>query len=946
MKTASSGLLFRVGRVVKGLGALVLLVALVVGVPWALWHFIGWPLPHHVPSASQVGRALNRQGIPDQALIDALAVVVWFTWTVLAASIAVEVPAALSGRHAPRLPVAGIFQPATGHLVAAIVVACLTLAPRPSHGSPSGSLSGGPSPATARRPVAALVLKDAALDDAVLTDTVPIDAVLTRATHTLPTRPPSPDPIATPSGATPSGAPVATQPAASRSTYVVQRGDTLWGIAERQLGDPLEWQAIYQLNEGRPQPDGATLTDPHWIDPGWTLLLPATSSPPPAAPATPPPLTTPTSPTTEPPATTLPPTTLPPATTPGPANRAIPTTPTPATGTDPFRASHGSEPVRLPSGSVVAGSFAAGVLSAVALGRLRRRHAYRYRPPEPGRDLTPEPLRPTLRHLARVAGTAIEAEVDDPGAAPAFPFDDTERRQEPGRLEVGARNGETVTVELTDLSGIALCGSSTDDIARALVAGLLVRADPGAVEVLLTTALADRLLPGLGPDRAIRRAKTLDDVARAVEAETIARTRRLDAADASDAPRFREENPENPLPLLVVLLDSVPDESRGRWSALLAGASRLGIAVVFLDDSPVTTGRLAVDASRTVTDAEPHPLAERLGGVQLFGLRADEAAELLGSVTDANRAADDDDETNLQAPEPTTNPHRNGNVDESSSPAAPVAARWPEPSLGGEGTDRPLVVEVLGPYRIAAFGEPVTTGLRGRAKTLLAWCLLRPEGATIGEVVDALWPDTPPDRVLNQFWHPLGDLRAYFRGPAGEALDVLEKLGEHYRPNAAEITSDLWDFQAALAEAARATDDESARQALRRAVEAYRGDLLAGSDYPWVEPVRQDLHRRALDAHLRLAELEDHAGHPDAAVDALERVIDLDRYAEEPYRRLMTLHAAHGRLDAVTTTWRLLQRRLADLDVDSDDATARLYRSLTAPDATNPGRPRPIRLSS
>src|SRR5579875_3538280 len=119
----SRGFLFRVGRVVKGLGALVLLAALVGGVPWALWHFVGWPLPHHIPSASQVGRALNRQGIPDQALIDALAVVVWITWAVLVASIAVEVPAALSGRHAPRLPVAGIFQPVTGHPVAAIVVA-------------------------------------------------------------------------------------------------------------------------------------------------------------------------------------------------------------------------------------------------------------------------------------------------------------------------------------------------------------------------------------------------------------------------------------------------------------------------------------------------------------------------------------------------------------------------------------------------------------------------------------------------------------------------------------------------------------------------------------------------------------------------------------------------------------------------------------------------------
>jgi DNA-binding SARP family transcriptional activator len=78
----------------------------------------------------------------------------------------------------------------------------------------------------------------------------------------------------------------------------------------------------------------------------------------------------------------------------------------------------------------------------------------------------------------------------------------------------------------------------------------------------------------------------------------------------------------------------------------------------------------------------------------------------------------------------------------------------------------------------------------------------------------------------------------------------------------------------------------------------------------------------------------------------LERIIDMDRYAEEPYRRLMALQASHGRRDAVTATWRLLQRRLADLDVDVDEATARLYRALVAPDPDVPTGARPIRLTS
>ena len=173
---------------------------------------------------------------------------------------------------------------------------------------------------------------------------------------------------------------------------------------------------------------------------------------------------------------------------------------------------------------------------------------------------------------------------------------------------------------------------------------------------------------------------------------------------------------------------------------------------------------------------------------------------------------------------------------------------------------------------------------------------------------------------------------------------MLEKTGERYRPAPGEITCDLWEFQAALGAAVWAGGDEAARQALRRVVEVYGGELLDGMGDAWVEPVRQVLHRRALDAHLRLAELEETAGRPDAAIGSLERAIELDRYAEQPYRRLMTLHSARGRPDALSSTWRLLKRRLAELDLDAEPATERLYRTLAA--SADASTPRPVRLSS
>ena len=98
--------------------------------------------------------------------------------------------------------------------------------------------------------------------------------------------------------------------------------------------------------------------------------------------------------------------------------------------------------------------------------------------------------------------------------------------------------------------------------------------------------------------------------------------------------------------------------------------------------------------------------------------------------------------------------------------------------------------------------------------------------------------------------------------------------------------------------------------------------------------------------HAHLAELEEQLGAPDAAEAVLERAVELDRYAEEPYRRLLSLHGRRRRPEAVASTFRLLQRRLEEIDVDPEPATLRLHRSLTAPDTVPTNGPRPRRLSS
>ena len=63
------------------------------------------------------------------------------------------------------------------------------------------------------------------------------------------------------------------------TTYRVRRGDHLWGIAERFLGDGFRWVEIWERNSGREVEAGSRLTDPNQIYPGWLLELPVGAAP-------------------------------------------------------------------------------------------------------------------------------------------------------------------------------------------------------------------------------------------------------------------------------------------------------------------------------------------------------------------------------------------------------------------------------------------------------------------------------------------------------------------------------------------------------------------------------------------------------------------------------------------------------------------------------------------
>jgi DNA-binding SARP family transcriptional activator/LysM repeat protein len=214
-------------RVAAAAAALALLL---LGVPALLVTAVGWPLPRQLPTFSTIGDTLTgREPLETATVWKVLAVICWLAWLQIVVAAVVETVASARGALPTTIPGFSLAHGLVAPLVAAIVVAW-----------PAATTTGraAATPAPSAELVSATVPRPA----------VPTATVVPRAE--------TPAPVAT-------------------VEHVVQRRDTLWDLAERYLGDGYRARELFDLNQGRPQPDGATLTDPSVIRPGWTLQIPA-----------------------------------------------------------------------------------------------------------------------------------------------------------------------------------------------------------------------------------------------------------------------------------------------------------------------------------------------------------------------------------------------------------------------------------------------------------------------------------------------------------------------------------------------------------------------------------------------------------------------------------------------------------------------------------------------
>ncbi len=833
-------------RVAKGLAALIGALVLLVGVPVALVLLVGNPLPTTSPS-----RDWLTAEVTGDLVINVLAVLVWIVWVHFLVCFLTEWRSVRAGRMPDRVLLGGGSQVLARQLVAGVLL-----------------LAGGATLATG-------------ISQA-FTDHTPPAASTVRVDHGSSQG----DELrggAHQQATAAEHAVTAAHRQLKLTTVKVPEGrhhDTLWGIAERTLGDPLRYKEIYQLNKDRVQPDGARLTDADLIRPGWQLILPADAH--------------------------------------GPDVRVLATTPgsVPGGGTQTSAAggAHAGAVADAPQTADDAGTQSGPlgdlllggglVLAGIVTALTAKRGPFG----TPGDDegalrLAANPGRASLldrslRILADARAThgdpmpdlsvvyldddQVIAHVVGDVSAPPLPWRAaadgkswTVRAADlegltaiapapyPALVNLASSHGFDVLIDLEYASGvIAIGGEAT--VAREVVMSSVVdlATHPWSDNVEVTMVGFGDDISQVAPDR-VRAVADLDEALSRVEAQVGQASNLLARIGASGVLTGRGTARHPELTPRVLVMSAPPTaEQTQRIRAICAGG-RTAFAAVCVGDAPGARWRFAVDRSGHID----------LGVLGINGearrYTVEGHAQLRALL---QQAAADADERALvvreAAPASLTAEH---------AVAAPAAGR-----------DAAVTVTVLGPVAVTAPG-PVTAERRGLLTELVTMVALHPAGLHEAVLVSGLWPRGVSDDVVAR---TVAEAQAWLGTDVGGNSRLARTDDGLWR-----LSADAYVDWAELQSTALVEGPGQAA-ALARGLALARGEAFSGvpaGRYTWLAFHRAARDTRALVASMasRAAALLAAAGDRAGADAALRHGLTLVPAAEMLWRDLIRLHAGN-----------------------------------------------------
>jgi DNA-binding SARP family transcriptional activator len=243
-----------------------------------------------------------------------------------------------------------------------------------------------------------------------------------------------------------------------------------------------------------------------------------------------------------------------------------------------------------------------------------------------------------------------------------------------------------------------------------------------------------------------------------------------------------------------------------------------------------------------------------------------------------------------------------------------------------------LDARLLGPLEMSLGGRRVEVWHGRKGALLLAYLLLHRDRTTLRDALAVeFWPDAAPAASRNRLHVAMHALRADLHRVSSVPV-VLFDRGYRVNPEL-RVRLDTEAFDGAIGLGRRAEDSADPGTALvayQRAVDYYRGDLLADFPYEgWTLLPRQHYRVRLLDALGRGAHLAFEVGRYDESAAYAQRLLQLDFFREDVHRLLMRSYCRLGRPHLALRQFDECSRQLVqELGIRPATETVDLYRQV------------------
>jgi two-component SAPR family response regulator len=208
-------------------------------------------------------------------------------------------------------------------------------------------------------------------------------------------------------------------------------------------------------------------------------------------------------------------------------------------------------------------------------------------------------------------------------------------------------------------------------------------------------------------------------------------------------------------------------------------------------------------------------------------------------------------------------------------------------------------------------------------------------------LLEELWPEANPDVASNRLRVAVHELRKTLgEGSRKKSVSthIAQQEGSYYFDTSVPYWSDIQEFEDQIDQGRILADADKfdlALQAYRRAEVLYSGDFLRDDPFfEWTVSTRERLR----EAHLRglsdAARIHAQIGEPEEAAGFCRKILRVEPWREEVYRRLMSYLAACGRPHEALRAFEDCRRALyAEIEAEPSPETIRLRDSIAHGDS-------------